>query len=106
MKIRILMFFFKNGIFFEYCTDCTDFFRKLYGLYGFLLKMYGFLYGFVQKSFGHPESLNSIYYLAIMLLLLFTSIIIFVIILNKLDNISLNFDSGQRVCFMAVLLER
>ena len=67
--------FFKNGIFFENCTDCTDFlkkctdfkknvriglkkvrifFQKLYGLYGFLLKMYGFLYGFVQKSFGHP----------------------------------------------------
>jgi len=33
--------------------NCTDFFRKFYG---FLLKMYGFLYGFVQKSFGHPEN--------------------------------------------------
>jgi len=43
------------GFFKKNCTDCTDFFRKLYGLYGFLLKMYGFLYGFVQKSFGHPE---------------------------------------------------
>ena len=65
-------------IFLENCTDCTDFFvnctdflkmygfvqknvrivriffRKLYGLYGFPLKMYGFLYGFFQKSFGHP----------------------------------------------------
>ena len=29
-------------------------FRKLYGLYGFLLKMYGFLDGCFQKSFGHP----------------------------------------------------
>jgi len=34
-------------------------FRKLYGLYGFLLKMYGFLYGWVQKSFGHPVSVLS-----------------------------------------------
>ena len=40
--------------FLKKCTDCTDFFRKLYGLYGFPLKMYGFLYGFFQKSFGHP----------------------------------------------------
>ena len=31
--------------FLENCTDCTDFFRKLYG----------FLYGFFQKCFGHPE---------------------------------------------------
>ena len=77
-KLNFNVFFFKNGIFFENCTDCTDFlknvrifkkctdwFKKMYGLYGFkkknyglygfLLKMYGFLYGFVQKSFGHPE---------------------------------------------------
>jgi hypothetical protein len=27
---------------------------KICGLYGFLLKMYGFLYGWVQRSFGHP----------------------------------------------------
>ena len=38
-------FFFKNGIFFENCADCTDFlkkctdwFKKMYGLYGFLKK--------------------------------------------------------------------
>ena len=85
-KLNFNVFFFKNGIFFENCPDCTDFlkkmygffkkctdctyfffkivrivrifFRKLHGLYGFLLKMYGFLYGFVQKSFGHPELLK------------------------------------------------
>ena len=34
------------------CTNCTNFFRKLYGLYGLLLKMYEFF----QKSFGHPEN--------------------------------------------------
>ena len=34
----------------------------MYGLYGFLLKMYGFLYGFVQKSFGHPESHFTFFY--------------------------------------------
>ena len=31
---------FLNAIFFKNCTDCTDFFLKMYG--------------FVQKSFGHP----------------------------------------------------
>jgi len=25
------MFFFKNGIFFENCADCTDFLKKMYG---------------------------------------------------------------------------
>ena len=46
------------------CTDCTDFKKKIVRivrivfqkLYGFLLKMYGFLYGWVQKSFGHPAT--------------------------------------------------
>ena len=38
------------GSFQKKCTDCTDFFWKLYGLYGFFLKMYGFF----QKSFSHP----------------------------------------------------
>ena len=88
-KLNFNVVFFKNGIFFENCADkyrflkkmygslkkCTDWFkkmygfflkivrivfRKLYGLYGFLLKMYGFLYGWVQKSFGHPACLNCV----------------------------------------------
>ena len=75
-KLNFNVFFFKNGIFFENCTDCTDFLKNVRNglkkctdctdlffkivrivfrkLYGFLLKMYGFLYGCVQKSFGHP----------------------------------------------------
>ena len=74
-----MVLFFLNvriaGIFFENCTDCTDF-KKMYGfkkkftdctdfflkLYGFFfLKMYGFLYGFFQKSFGHPETVRTTY---------------------------------------------
>ena len=45
-NVRIVRIFFKKIV--------RIVFRKLYGLYGFLLKMYGFLYGWVQKSFGHP----------------------------------------------------
>ena len=52
---------FKNGFIFLKYTDCRDFFRKLYGLYGFLLKMYGFLYGFFQKSFDHPVKIVTCY---------------------------------------------
>ena len=47
----VRIFFFYVRICSKKCADCTDFFRKLYG---FPLKMYGFLYGFFQKSFGHP----------------------------------------------------
>ena len=94
MKNWILMFFFQKRDFFSKIVlivqifkknvrilkKCTDWFKKMYGLYGFfwkkivrivricfrklyglygwLPKMYGFLYGLVQKSFGHPEVLT------------------------------------------------
>ena len=47
----------KPDFFSKKCTDCTDFFlRKLYGLYGFL-------YGFFQKSFGHPANYQDLWWL-------------------------------------------
>ena len=39
-------------------------FFENYGLYGFLLKMYGFLYGCVQKCFGHPVGMFKSFFFA------------------------------------------
>ena len=80
------------GFSFENGTDCTDFFKKIRiglknvwivriflkiivrivrivfrKLYGFLLKMYGFLYGCVQKSFGHPVSLKAFFHFSFLI---------------------------------------
>ena len=66
-KLNFDVCFFKNGLFFLNVrfvriffkfTDCTDF---LYGLYGFVLKMYGFF----QKTFCPPwkfPALNNFFY--------------------------------------------
>ena len=59
-KFNFDVCFFKKGFIFLKCTVCTDFFsnehffQKMYGLYVFALKMYGVMYGFFQKCFGHP----------------------------------------------------
>jgi len=86
LNVRIAGIFFENCTnctdFFENCTDLKKiygfvkknvrivriffskivrivriFFQKLYGLYGFPLKMYGFF----QKSFGHPGTSKLLY---------------------------------------------
>ena len=68
-KIVLIVHVFKKNV--RIFKKCMDWFKKMYGLYGFLKKivrivriffrklfgLYGFLlkmYGFVQKSFGHP----------------------------------------------------
>ena len=55
-----MVLFFLNvriaGIFFENYTDGTDFFKNMYGLYGFFSKIVRIF----SKSFGHPVVLNKI----------------------------------------------
>ena len=48
---------FKNGFIFLKCTDCRDFFSKIVLIVRIFKKMYG-LYGFFQKSFGHPANIT------------------------------------------------
>ena len=42
------------GFFFKNCTDCTEFFSKIVRIVRISSENVRILYGFVQKSFGHP----------------------------------------------------
>ena len=93
--VLIVRIFLKNVRIFKKNTDWPDlfskivrigriFFRKLYGLYGFLLKMYGFF----QKSFGHPASLFSSFRFSsyIQLILFFKNVNMLVFVPSKVPS--------------------